>query len=161
MPATGEIEQRLLSLGLVLPAPRDPPSGNRKTCTRVGNLLWLSGHGGGLPSLPQVKQQGKVGRDLSEQEGYATARAVALTMLSTLKRHTGDLDRIKRVLRLVGMVNVEPGFMQPSAVIDGASDLFLHLWGPENGRHVRTAIGVAELSNGMAVEIQGEFELAD
>ncbi len=153
------IEDRLAALGLALPPPSDPPAANRKSCIEIGNLVWLSGHGGRLPDLPDVRQRGKVGGDISEVEAYATARAVALTMLSTLKRHTQDLDRVRRVLRLFGMVNVAPGFMRPSAVIDGASDLFFALWGPENGRHVRSAIGVAELTNGMAVEIQGEFEL--
>jgi enamine deaminase RidA (YjgF/YER057c/UK114 family) len=153
------IEARLAALGLVLPPATDPPGANRRSCIEIGNLVWLSGHGGRLPDLPDVRQRGKVGGDISEAEAYATAHAVALTMLSTLKRHTQDLDRVRRVLRLFGMVNVAPGFLRPSAVIDGASDLFFALWGPENGRHVRTAIGVAELTNGMAVEIQGEFEL--
>ncbi|HVA80336.1 MAG TPA: RidA family protein [Candidatus Binataceae bacterium] len=150
---------KLAALGLVLPPASDPPAANRKTCTQLGNVLWLSGHGGRLPDLPQVRQRGKVGDDVSKAEAYATARAVALTMLSTIKRHTGDLDRVQRVLRLFGMVNVAPGFIEPSSVIDGASDLFFELWGAENGQHVRTAIGVAELTNRMAVEIQGEFEL--
>ena len=153
------IEAKLAEIGFVLPPASDSPAANRKTCTQVGNVLWLAGHGGRLPALPQVRQRGKVGGDVSKAEAYATARAVALTMLSTIKRHTGDLDRVRRVLRLFGMVNVAPGFLKPSAVIDGASDLLFELWGPENGRHVRAAIGVAELTNGMAVEIQGEFEL--
>lgn len=153
------IETKLAEMGLVLPPASDAPAANRKTCIQVGNLLWLSGHGGRLPNLPDVKRRGKVGADVSKAEAYATARAVALTMLSTMKRHTGDLDRVRRVLRLFGMVNVAQGFLEPSGVIDGASDLFYALWGPDNGRHVRTAIGVAELTNCMAVEIQGEFEL--
>jgi enamine deaminase RidA (YjgF/YER057c/UK114 family) len=155
------IEAKLAEMGLVLPPASDPPAANRKTCTQIGNILWLSGHGGRLPPLAQVRQRGKVGGDVSKAEAYATARAVALTMLSTIKRHANDLDRVRRVLRLFGMVNVAPGFVEPSAVIDGASDLFHELWGPENGRHVRTAIGVAELTNCMAVEINGEFELFD
>jgi enamine deaminase RidA (YjgF/YER057c/UK114 family) len=155
----GRIEAKLGSLGLVLPPATDPPAQNRKTCTQLGNVLWLSGHGARLPALPEVRHRGKVGADVSEAEAYATARATALMMLATVARHTGDLDRVQRVLRLFGMVNVAPGFLRPSAVIDGASDLFLELWGPENGCHVRTAIGVAELTNGMVVEIQGEFEL--
>ncbi|HUZ72008.1 MAG TPA: RidA family protein [Stellaceae bacterium] len=156
----GRIEAKLGALGLVLPPATDPPAANRTTCIQLGHVLWLSGHGARLPALPHVKTRGKVGSDVSEEEAYATARATALTMLATIARHTGDLDRVQRVLRLFGMVNVAPGFLRPSAVIDGASELFFALWGPEQGRHVRTAIGVAELTNGMVVEIQGEFELS-
>jgi enamine deaminase RidA (YjgF/YER057c/UK114 family) len=90
------------------------------------------------------------------EEGYATARAVALTMLATIKAHCGDLDRVKRVLRLFGMVNCTPDFVQMPQVIDGASDLFFELWGAP---HARTAIGQTSLPRGIAVEVNGEFEL--
>jgi enamine deaminase RidA (YjgF/YER057c/UK114 family) len=153
------ITQKLAEIGLVLPAATDPPALNRRTSIQVGTMLYLSGHGGRLPDLPGVRHRGKVGADVSVEEGYQTARAVALTMLSTIKRHAGSLDRVGRVIRLFGMVNVAPGFTKPSAVIDGASDLFFALWGEERGRHVRSAIGVAELANGMVVEVQGEFEM--
>ena len=94
------------------------------------------------------------------EEGYATARAVALTMMATLKAHCGELDRVKRVLRLFGMCNCLPDFTQQPAVIDGASDLFYEVWGPEFGRHARSAVGHVSLPRGIAVEINGEFELA-
>jgi enamine deaminase RidA (YjgF/YER057c/UK114 family) len=119
----------------------------------------VSGHGRDVPSLPNVKNAGKVGRDLTVEEGYATARAVALSMLASLKQQLGDLDRIKRVVRLFGMVNVAPGFDRMPQVIDGASDFFYELFGAENGQHARSAVGLAELPHGIPVEINGEFEL--
>ena len=97
----------------------------------VGTIVFVSGHGRDLPSLPDVKHAGKVGRDLTVEEGYATARAVALSMLASLKQQLGDLDRIKRVVRLFGMVNAAPGFDRMPQVIDGASDLFFELFGAQ------------------------------
>jgi enamine deaminase RidA (YjgF/YER057c/UK114 family) len=155
----GAIEKRLNDMGLELPPPFTFPKNNRTGCTQTGNLLLLSGHGLELPKLPGVRQTGKFGVDVTLEEGYATARAVALTMLATIKAHTGDLDRVKRVLRLFGMVNCTPDFTQMPQVIDGASDLFFELWGPENGKHARTAVGQAALPRGIAVEINGEFEI--
>jgi hypothetical protein len=93
---------------------------------------------------------------MTVEEGYATARAVALTMLATIRAHTGDLDQVKRVLRLFGMVNCTPDFGQQPQVIDGASDLFFELFGSP---HARSAVGHVALPRGIAVEINGEFEL--
>ena len=154
------IEARLAKLGYELPPPFTFPKNNRTGCTQSGTLLLLSGHGLALPQLPGVRQTGKLGADMTVEEGYATARAVALTMIATLKAHCGDLDRVKRVLRLFGMCNCLPDFVQQPAVIDGASDLFYELWGPEFGRHARSAVGHVSLPRGIAVEINGEFELA-
>jgi hypothetical protein len=154
-----KIEAKLRAMGYELPPPFVFPKENRTGCTQIGSLLLLSGHGLALPQLPGVRQTGKFGRDISVEEGYATARAVALTMLATIKAHCGDLDRVKRVLRLFGMVNCTPEFTQPPQVIDGASDLFFELWGPELGRHARSAVGQVSLPRGIAVEINGEFEL--
>jgi enamine deaminase RidA (YjgF/YER057c/UK114 family) len=156
----GKIESKLNAMGYTLPAPFIFPKNNRTGCTQSGNLLFLSGHGLALPQLPGVRQTGKFGVDISVEEGYATARAVALTMLATLKAHTGDLDNVGRVLRLFGMCNCTGDFVQMPAVIDGASDLFFELWGPERGCHARSAVGHAALPRGIAVEINGEFELA-
>jgi enamine deaminase RidA (YjgF/YER057c/UK114 family) len=150
---------KLAAMERSLPPATDPPGPNRRSCVQVGNMLYLSGHGARLPELPGVKHRGKVGGDVSEQEAYHTARAVALTMLSTIKRHAGGLDRVDQVVRLLVLVNAAPGFIRASAVADGASDLFYELWGAERGRHARTAFGVAELTNMMVVEIQGEFAL--
>ncbi len=155
-----EIEARLKKLGYELPPPFTFPKNNRTGCTQTGKLLLLSGHGLALPKLPGVRQSGKLGADMTVEEGYATARAVALTMIATLKAHCGELDRVKRVLRLFGMCNCLPDFTQQPAVIDGASDLFYEVWGPEFGRHARSAVGHVSLPRGIAVEINGEFELA-
>jgi hypothetical protein len=103
-----------------------------------------------------VRQTGKFGVDITVEEGYATARAVALTMLATVKAHCGDLDRVKRVLRLFGMCNCTPDFAQQPQVIDGASDLLFELFGSP---HARSAVGHVALPRGIAVEINGEFEL--
>ena len=156
----GEIEARLRKLGYELPPPFTFPKNNRTGCTQSGNVIFLSGHGLALPQLPGVRQTGKFGLDITVEEGYATARAVALTMMATLKAHCGDLDRVKRVLRLFGMCNCTPDFVQQPGVIDGASDLFYEVWGPEAGRHARSAVGHAALPRGIAVEINGEFEVA-
>jgi hypothetical protein len=153
------IESRLNEMGYTLPPPFTFPKANRTGCTQIGSLLLVSGHGLDLPMLPGVRQSGKFGVDISVEEGYATARAVALTIMATLKAHTGNLDRVKRVLRLFGMVNCTPDFTQMPQIIDGASDLFFELWGPDFGRHARSAVGHVSLPRGIAVEINGEFEL--
>ncbi len=155
----GTIEAKLKAMGYTLPPPFIFPKNNRTGCTQIGNLLLLSGHGLDLPKLPGVRQTGKFGIDVTIEEGYATARAVALTMMATIKAHTGDLDRVKRVLRLFGMCNCTPDFAQPPQVIDGASDLFFELWGPEFGKHARSAVVHVSLPRGIAFEINGEFEL--
>ncbi len=155
----GEIEAKLNAMGYQLPPPFTFPKNNRTGCTQMGSLLLLSGHGLELPQLPDVRQTGKFGVDITLEEGHATARAVALTMLATIKAHCGDLDRVKRVLRLFGMCNCVPDFVQHPQIIDGASDLFFALWGPEFGKHARTAVGQVSLPRGIAVEINGEFEL--
>jgi hypothetical protein len=151
-----KIEAKLKSMGLELPPPFTFPKNNRTGCTQHGSLLLLSGHGLALPQLPGVRQTGKLGADMTVEEGYATARAVALTMLATIRAHTGDLDQVKRVLRLFGMVNCTPDFGQQPQVIDGASDLFFELFGSP---HARSAVGHVALPRGIAVEINGEFEL--
>jgi enamine deaminase RidA (YjgF/YER057c/UK114 family) len=153
------VEERLEKMGLTLPPPVKFPAANRTAAVLSEGLLLLSGHGFGLPNLPGVRQRGKVGSEVSEQEGYATARAVALTMISTIKNVVGDLDKVTRVIRIVGLVNSAPNFERQSAVIDGASDLFYEAFGPEIGQHARAAIGVAELPQRFAVEIMGDFRV--
>jgi enamine deaminase RidA (YjgF/YER057c/UK114 family) len=155
----GRIETKLKEMGYDLPPVFVYPSPNRCGCTRVGNVLYLSGHGLGLPLLPGVRQRGRVGAEISEAEGYATARAVALTMLSTVKAAIGDLDGVRKIVRLFGMVNCEQGFERMPAVIDGASDLFYELFGPEIGQHARSAVGQVSLPHRIAVEINGEIEV--
>jgi enamine deaminase RidA (YjgF/YER057c/UK114 family) len=152
------IEDKVKAMGYALPEPFKFPKPNRTGCVVVGSIIYASGHGRNMTG-PNVKAKGKVGRDVTIEEGYATARAVALSILASLKQELGDLNRVKRVIRLYGMVNVAPGFDRMPEVIDGASDFFYDLLGPDAGKHARTAVGMAELPHGIAVEINGEFEL--
>jgi enamine deaminase RidA (YjgF/YER057c/UK114 family) len=154
----GVIEDKLKSMGLTLPAPRKFPSPNRCGCVRVGSIIFVSGHGAHHPDMT-YRANGKLGADITLEEGKLTARVAALTILSTLKQEVGELDRIQRVIRLFGMVNCTPDFPAMPAVIDGASDLFLELFGPEYGCHARSAVGQVNLPRGQAIEINGEFEV--
>jgi enamine deaminase RidA (YjgF/YER057c/UK114 family) len=156
----GSIERKLAKMGLKLPPVHPYPSPNRIPCVQVGNIVFLGGHSTARhPLMLGAKNTGKVGSEVTEQEAAVAARAVALQILATLKAHLGDLDRVKRVVRLHGMVNSAPGFERQFAVIDGASDLFYELWGPERGAHARSAVGVAELPRRSILEIVGEFEI--
>jgi enamine deaminase RidA (YjgF/YER057c/UK114 family) len=156
---SGVLEAKLTELGYALPTPFTYPSPNRTGCVLVGNIAFVSGHGIGLPELPDVRAAGKLGADVSDAEGYATARAVGLSILASLKAAFGDLDRIKRVIRLFGMVNCVPDFTGHAHIIDGASDLYYALFGPEYGCHARSAVGMSSLPRNIAVEINGEFEI--
>jgi enamine deaminase RidA (YjgF/YER057c/UK114 family) len=156
----GVIEGRLAAMDITLPPVHPYPSPNRIPCVQAGTLLFLGGHSTARHPLAfGAKNTGKVGLEVTEQEAALAARAVALQMLASIRAHTGDLDRVKRVIRLHGMVNSAPGFERQFAVIDGASDLFYELWGPERGAHARSAVGVAELPRRSVLEIVGEFEL--
>ena len=156
----GAIERKLKKMGLALPPVHPYPSPNRIPCVRAGNILFLGGHSTARhPLMLGAKNVGKVGSEVTEQEAYVAARAVALQILASIKAHTGNLDRVKRVIRLHGMVNSAPGFERQFAVIDGASDLFFELWGSERGAHARSAVGVAELPRRSVLEIVGEFEM--
>jgi hypothetical protein len=112
----GVVEDKIKAMGHSLPEPFKFPNPNRTGCVVVGSIVFASGHGRNMGG-PGVKGQGKLGKDLTVEEGYATARAVALSMLASLKQELGDLDRIKRVVRLFGMVNVAPGFDRMPEVI--------------------------------------------
>ena len=155
------LEAKLAELGFELPVPFTYPSPNRTGCVQIGNTAFVSGHGIGLPQLPGVVNAGKLGVDVSDEQGYATARAVGLSILASLKAHFGSLDRVKRVIRLFGMVNCSPDFAGHAHVIDGASDLYYALFGPEFGCHARSAVGMQSLPRQIAVEINGEFEIHD
>ncbi len=143
------IEQRLAELGIVLP-PVFPPAGNYTGCVVDGDLAYVSGHG---PVNGGDIVRGKVGGDLSVEEGRRAARLTALSILATLRAELGDLDRIARIVKVFGMVNVAPGFTQTPAVIDGCSDLLTEIFGAA-GKHARSAVGLAELPLGIAVEIE-------
>src|SRR5215203_6169414 len=158
------IESRLKTLGLVLPPAFAPPPGMVLPFVNVriiGNRAVIAGHGPQSPDGPLAKPLGKVGSELTIEQGYAAARLTALSMLGSLKRALGELDRISHWVRIFGMVNSAPGFVQQPAVINGCSDLVLELWGAEAGAHARSAVGMAELPFGMPVEIEGEVRIAD
>jgi enamine deaminase RidA (YjgF/YER057c/UK114 family) len=151
------IEARLAELGYQLPPLFVYPSPNRRGIVRVGELVFAAGH---PPAEAHgVPLRGKVGREVSEAEGYACARSCALNILASLKAAIGDLDRVQQVVKVVGYVNSAPGFERQFAVIDGASDLFLALWGAQ-GCHTRSAIGVFELPRGYPCEVEAVFALA-
>lgn len=153
----GEIETKLKSMGIELFPMFKFPKPNRRGGNLVGNIFYLSGHGALGLNIPGVRLHGKLGQDMTTEEGYNVARIVGIKILSTLKGELGELDRVKQVIRLYGMVNAAPDYHHMPAVIDGASDLLYEVFGPERGVHARTAIGVATLPHGSAVEINGEF----
>jgi enamine deaminase RidA (YjgF/YER057c/UK114 family) len=152
------IEERLKRMGLELPPVRKFPSPNRRGCVVVGNIAFVSGHGPHHPKM-QIRVAGKLGADMSIEEGQLAAKAAALAILATVKAEVVSLDKVKRVIRLFGMVNSTPDFPDMPKVIDGASDLFYELFGSDYGCHARTAVGMANLPRGQAVEINGEFEI--
>jgi enamine deaminase RidA (YjgF/YER057c/UK114 family) len=155
------IEARLASLGLVLPAPLVLPSANRTSAVLIGELLYVSGHGAQLlGDDASVPKRGKVGRELTEEQGYAVARALALKMLATVRHHLGDLDRVRRVVKIVGMVNAVPEYERHNMVVNGASDLLFEVFGPEIGCHARSSLGVSGLVGDQPVEIEGIFHVA-
>lgn len=151
------VESRLTSMGLSLPDPLVLPSPNRTSAVQVGNTLYVSGHGAALLEDDTVKRRGKVDIDISEDEAYATSRALALKMIATVKHHIGDLDRVAKVVKILGMINSHPDFERPNAVLNGASDLFYEAFGPEIGQHARSSVGVETLVDRQPVEIEGIF----
>jgi enamine deaminase RidA (YjgF/YER057c/UK114 family) len=143
------IADRLVLLGIELP-PVAPPAGNYLGCVVDGGLVYAGGHG---PIAGSEMIRGKVGGDLTLEQGRLAARMTTLSILATLKAELHDLDRIERFIKVFGMVNVAPGFDRTPAVIDGCSDLLVEIFG-DAGRHTRAAVGLAELPFGIAVEIE-------
>ena len=149
-------EARLKEIGLALPPP-PKPGGNYVPGVRVGNLLFLSGHGPSrVDGVPAAR--GKVGRDLSVEEAYKVARDVGINLLGTARSLLGSLDKVKRVVKVLGMVNSAEGFGDQPKVINGFSDLMVEVFG-ENGRHARSAVGMAELPSSIPVEIEMILEV--
>ncbi len=143
-------EQKLQSLGIVLPAPTSPVA-NYVKFVRTGNLIFLSGHG---PANTDGKYiTGKLGRELSIEEGYNAAKLTGINLLSTLKAAVGDLSKVKRVVKVLGMVNSTEQFTDQPKVINGFSDLMVAIFG-DKGKHARSAVGMASLPMNMAVEIE-------
>lgn len=146
------IAKRLEELGIDLPAVPDP-AGNYVHWVRTGNLLYLSGKG------PIGSPTGKVGADVSVEQAYEHARSTGLTLIAVMLEALGDLDRVSRVVKVLGMVNAAPDFGHQPAVINGCSDLFVEVFG-DAGRHARSAVGMGSLPNGITVEIECIVEVA-
>jgi enamine deaminase RidA (YjgF/YER057c/UK114 family) len=149
-------EARIKELGITLPPP-PKPGGNYVPGVRVGNLLFLSGHGP-MRVDGQPATRGKVGRDLSTEDGYKVAREVGVNLLGTARTLLGSLDKVKRIVKVLGMVNSAEGFGDQPKVINGFSDLMVEVFG-DNGRHARSAVGMAELPSGIPVEIEMILEV--
>jgi enamine deaminase RidA (YjgF/YER057c/UK114 family) len=157
------IEAQLEALGLALPAPMQVPEGVRlpfASVRRHGGVAYVAGHAPLALDGSLAEPLGKVGAELSLEQGYQAARLAALAILSSLRRELGDLDRVTAWLRVFGMVNVAPGFTQTPSVINGFSDLILELYGPELGSHARSAVGLAELPMRIPVEVEAEVAIA-
>ena len=148
-------EARLAELGIELP-PVPPPIANFIRARQVGTLLFLSGHGPIRPDGSRV--QGKLGVDISIEDAQAAARLTGLNLLATARSHLGSLDRVRAVVKVLGMVNSGPGFGSQPKVIDGFSDLMVEVFG-DAGRHARSAVGMAELPFGIPVEIEMILEV--
>lgn len=148
-------ETRIKQLGLTLPAP-GKPLGNYLPGVRVGNLLFLSGHGPVREATATAR--GKLGRDLSTDEGYKVARDVGINLLGSARHILGSLDKVKRVVKVLGMVNSADDFGEQPKVINGFSDLMVEVFG-DDGRHARSAVGMAALPMGIPVEIEMILEL--
>ncbi len=144
-------EKRIAELGIDLNQPSSPIA-NYVPAVRCGNLVFLSGHG---PRRGESSEMvtGKLGSDLSVEEGYDAARLVGVQLLASLKRELGDLDKVKRCVKALGMVNGTPDFTDQPGVINGFSDLMVEVFG-ENGKHARSAVGMGSLPNNIAVEIE-------
>jgi enamine deaminase RidA (YjgF/YER057c/UK114 family) len=158
-----EVERKLAALGLTLPPPITPPRGivlPFRFVRVLGSTAYVSGHGPQNPDGTLAQPLGKVGREVSAEQGYQAARLTALAILGSLQRTLGDLDRVHAWARVFGMVNSAPGFNRQPAVINGFSDLILELYGPERGAHSRSAVGVAELPFDLPVEIEAEVQIA-
>ena len=154
------VADRIAELGLTLPPPLQLPSPNRAPTVRTGALLYVSGHGAALLDDATVARRGRVPDEVSEAEAYRTARALALKMLATVADAIGDLDRVTRMVKLLGLVNADPDFERHNKVIDGASDRFFDVFGPEVGRHARSTMGVSGLVARQPVEIEAIFEIS-
>ncbi len=149
-------EARLKERNITLPAPAKPVA-NYVGAVRVGNLLFVSGHGPIREGRPSAR--GKLGRDLSVEQGYQVAREVGLSLLATTRVALGSLDKVKRVVKVLGMVNSAEGFGDQPKVINGFSDLMVEVFGETIGKHARSAVGMAELPMGIPVEIEMVLEV--
>lgn len=149
------IADRLRELNIEIPDPR-PPAANYVSAVRTGGLVFVSGTGPYLPDGSLIT--GKVGSDLTVEQGYQAARAAIIASLAALRAEVGDLERVRRFVKLLGMVNCTPDFTRQPEVINGASDLLVEIFG-EKGRHARSAVGMNALPRNIAVEIEMVVEV--
>ncbi|WP_028549556.1 RidA family protein [Paenibacillus sp. UNC451MF] len=152
-----KVEQRLLELGIVLP-PSPEPRFTYVPCKRTGNLLYLSGQDCRING--ELMYEGKIGSDLTIEQGQKAARQVIINCLAVLKGYLGDLDRVVQIVKLLGFVNSAPGFGDQPYVMNGASDLLVEVFG-DSGRHARSAIGTSDLPFHTPVEIEIIVEIRD
>ena len=150
-----QIEKRLEELGISLPSAATPVA-NYVTTVQTGNLVFTSGHGPGNGEGKIYKSQ--LGTDAEIEDGYQSARQVAINLIGTLKQALGDLDRIQRIVKVVGFVNSSSTFTDQPAVVNGASDLFVEVFG-DKGKHTRSAVGMAQLPGGIPVEVEMVVEI--
>jgi enamine deaminase RidA (YjgF/YER057c/UK114 family) len=148
------IEQRLGTLGITLPETPQPVA-NYVTAVQSGHLLFVSGH---TSTKPGRAVTGKLGASVTVEAGYAAAKSVAIDIIATIKAHVGDLNKITRVVKLTGMIASTADFIDQPKVMNGASDLFVEVFG-ERGKHARAAVGMVSLPGDAAVEIEGIFEV--
>jgi len=153
-----KVEERLRDLGLQLPSPPKAVA-NYVGAVRSGNLVFVSGHGPFRDG--QFVYIGKLGRELDTKAGYEAARVVILNCLASLKAEIGDLDKVTRIVKLLGMVNSAPDFGEQPDVINGASDLLTKMFGDDVGKHARSAVGLGALPFGISVEIEMIVEISD
>ncbi len=149
-------DQQFEKLGLRLP-PAPTPKGVYKPFLVLGNLAYVSGHGTTKEDGSLII--GRIGKDLTVDEGKLAARQVGLAILATLKQNLGSLNKIKRVIKVLGMVNCVPEFERHPFIINGCSELFASIWGDDNGVGVRSAVGMGSLPENIPVEIEAIFEL--
>lgn len=154
--STYNADEQFEKLGLTLP-PAPAPKGVYKPCIIDGKYLYLSGHGPVQDDKSLII--GRIGRELSQEEGKLAARQVGLTMLSTIKTNLGSLNKVKRVIKVLGMVNCTSDFEYHPYIINGCSELFASVWGEENGVGTRSAVGFGSLPDNIPVEIEALFEL--
>ncbi|MEJ7694441.1 RidA family protein [Daejeonella sp.] len=151
-------EQNFAKTGLTLP-PAPTPIGVYKPCLIDGKYLYVSGHGPVQNDKGLIR--GRIGKDMDLEQGKLAARQVGLTILSTIKTKLGSLNKVKRVIKVLGMVNCTSDFEAHPKVINGCSELFAQVWGPDNGIGVRSAVGFGSLPDNIPVEIECLFELAN
>jgi enamine deaminase RidA (YjgF/YER057c/UK114 family) len=150
-------EQVLEQMHLSLP-PAPSPAGVYKPCLVDGKYLYVSGHGPVKNDGTMIT--GRIGTELDKEEGKLAAQQAGLTILSTIKQNLGSLDKVKRVIKVLGMVNCVPGFDSHPYIINGCSELFKSIWGENNGVGVRSAVGMGSLPGNIPVEIEAMFELS-